>query len=313
MNWLDWARLVRIPTVFTILADVSAAFLLVSGGVQPLSRFVCIVLAGVCLYWSGMIFNDIFDVEQDRAERPTRPLASGAIRLGIAKTAGAFLMACGIAFACASGYLPSMEVESTWRPALIACLLAVAILLYDGPLKKTPLGPLAMGSCRVLSFLLGASPVLSGPLPEALFPQHVLVAAMGMGVYVMGITLLARREAGETTKQVVLVGMIVMTLGCVLLAMAPRFAEVGVQFRFLGDSRFALLIGMLGFTVVYRAAGLLTDPSPKRVQLSVKLALLTLIPLYAAFAMLGAGAMAGLIVFALVIPAMVVSMKFGMT
>ena len=36
-------------------------------------------MASTLLYWSGMVWNDYFDLEQDRKERPGRPLASGRI------------------------------------------------------------------------------------------------------------------------------------------------------------------------------------------------------------------------------------------
>lgn len=313
MNWVDWARLVRIPTVFTILADVSAAYLLVAGGPQPLERFLCVVVAGVCLYWSGMIFNDVFDVVQDREERPNRPIPSGAIGIGAAKLAGVMLLVSGVGLAAASGYIQVEGLEQTWRPGLVGLVLGIAILLYDGPLKKTPLGPVAMGSCRFLSFLLGASPFLVGEMPDSIFPQHVIMAAAGMGIYVMGITLIARREAGITTKQVLWVGIAVLTMGCAVMAISPRFAGADVRFRFEGDSGFALLIGMIGFTIVYRAVSLLSDPSPQRVQMVVRNALLMLIPLAACFALLGAGAVAAGSIFALGIPAMVVASRFRMT
>ena len=54
-----------------MLADVSAAFLLVHHGPSPVIRFLLILIAGVALYWAGMILNDVFDVEQDRAQRPS--------------------------------------------------------------------------------------------------------------------------------------------------------------------------------------------------------------------------------------------------
>ncbi len=61
-NLTSWAQLVRLPNVFTVIADVSAAFLLVAHGPVPISRFALIVLAGIALYWAGMILNDVFDV-----------------------------------------------------------------------------------------------------------------------------------------------------------------------------------------------------------------------------------------------------------
>ena len=51
------------PNVFTVIADVSAAFLLVAHGPEPVGRWLCVVAAGIALYWAGMILNDVFDVD----------------------------------------------------------------------------------------------------------------------------------------------------------------------------------------------------------------------------------------------------------
>ena len=315
MDFANWARLVRIPAVFTILADVSAAYLLVAHGTEPLVRFVLIVIAGVLLYWSGMIFNDVFDVEVDRQERPSRPLPAGVISLSAARLAAGVMMVAGIGCAALSGYVPAEGLETTWLPVAVAAAIAVMVLLYDGPLKKTPLGPVAMGACRMGSFLLGASPVVAAGavVPETVFPPYVWAAASGFGVYVMGVTLMARREASESSPTVLSIGLMVILIGLILLAFVPVVAGPFAGFRFRGNAQFALLIGMLGVTVLVRGWNLLSDPTPQRVQLTVRLALLTIIPLAAAFALLGAGIAYGLAIFALVVPAMIVGARFRMT
>lgn len=319
--WVSWARLVRIPTVFTILADVSAGFFLVAHGHQPVARWLVVLLAAVCLYWAGMIFNDVFDVEQDRRERPTRPLPAGEIAVRRAATVGGILLVLGVMLAGASGWIPAADEASSslppsWLPLGIALGLSVMVLLYDGPLKRTLLAPAAMGSCRFLSFLLGASPVLPIALEagwDGAIPQHVLGAALGMGVYVMGVTLVARHEAAESHKATLAGGLVVMALGLGLIAFVPRFAEAGAGLVVRGDREFALLIGMLGLTIMARGINAVRDPEPRRVQMTVRAALLTLIPLSAALAFLGAGPVYGLGIFALVIPAMWVGAKFRMT
>ncbi|WP_164103040.1 UbiA family prenyltransferase [Candidatus Laterigemmans baculatus] len=311
-TWMDWARLVRLPNVFTILADVGAAFLLVAHSHEPLSRFLCVLAAGVCLYWAGMVLNDVFDLEIDRDERPTRPLPAGRISLSAAKTAGWALLICGVGMAALSGFLPAEDLPATWRPGLIGVLLAVAIVLYDGPLKATAVAPLAMGLCRALSFLLGASPILSDELAWFQFQPHVLAAASGFGIYVMGITLMARHEAGvsETTK--LAAGLVVLFAGCGLLAFSPQLAGADAGLHFAAGP-FALLIALLSLTTLVRSAKIFTNPSPERVQLAVKVALLTLIPLAAAFALLGAGPFYGLAIFGLVFPATLLAARFQMT
>ena len=197
---LAWAQLVRLPNVFTVIADVSAAYLLVGGGPHPLSRLLSIVVAGISLYWAGMILNDLFDLPRDREERPERPLPAGLISVGSASAAGWGLLAIGVGIAATAGYLPG--ADSTNAPLLVALLLAVMIVAYDGPLKKTVLAPGAMGCCRILSFLLGASPLVVFGAERFLFPEFVLAGACGFGIYVMGITTMARNEAtGGSSSQ----------------------------------------------------------------------------------------------------------------
>lgn len=315
MNLMAWARLVRIPTVFTILANVAAAYLLVAHSPAPLPRFLCIVLAGVALYWGGMIFNDVFDVEVDRRERPTRPLPAGAISLKAAKRAATVCLLSGVALAAISGWLPAENAAGTWRPVLVALVLVGLILLYDGPLKETVFAPVVMGGCRTASFLLGAAPVLATGevLPAWGFEPHVWGAAIGYGVYVMGVTLLARNEAGETETAQVVGSLIVISLGGVLMALAPRMAPADAGFRLLGESGVAMMIGVLCVSVLVRGFRCLGNAQPQQVQIAVRFGLLTLIPLAATFALLGSGAVYGIAVFALVFPALWMSVFFRMT
>ncbi len=115
--------------------------------------------------------------------------------LSKAKSAGWALLVLGVVIAAVSGYLPGDGVEATWLPAVIAVALAVMIVAYDGPLKSTHAAPAAMGACRVLSFLLGAAPCLLLTADGPLIPKYLLGIAFGFGVYIMGVTTMARHEA----------------------------------------------------------------------------------------------------------------------
>jgi 4-hydroxybenzoate polyprenyltransferase len=310
---IAWGQLVRLPNVFTVLADVGAAFLLVSGGPAPMGRLVCVLLGAVLLYWAGMILNDVFDVDVDRAQRSNRPLAAGTVSISAAKQAGWSLLALGILIAGASGYLPSANDETTWLPLVVAILLAITIVAYDGPLKKTPLAPAAMGGCRVLSFLLGASPLL-GTVDGFLVPKYVLGTAVGMGTYVMGLTLFGRREASGGPSLNLPTGMLVTLFGAVLLAVAPQLNRAPIGWH-VADLRFTfpMLIGLIAFPVVVRAIRAVQDPSPAKIQVTMRIGILTIIPLSAAFAFLGAGQLWGLAVFSLVVPSLILARSFRVT
>ncbi|TWT52593.1 prenyltransferase [Rubripirellula amarantea] len=311
---MSWARLVRLPNVFTVIADVSAAFLLVAHGPEPIGRLVCVVLAGILLYWAGMILNDVFDVEKDKRERSSRPLAAGEISIANARIAGFVAMLGGCVLAGVSGYVADDTYPSTWLPAAIAIVLSMAILLYDGPLKNTLLGPIAMGACRVLSFLLGASPLL-GTVEGFEIPKYLFAIAIGMGTYIMGLTMFGSREADESGagSPPLAAGTFVTLLGAIMLAFAPRLERVPVGWHVSTQMTFPILIGLVAFPVVIRAYRAVKDPTPLKIQTTMKIGILTIIPLAASFAFLGAGQVWGLVIFALVVPAMLLSKQFHVT
>src|SRR5215813_9803834 len=153
MNRLrDYAQLVRLPNLPTALADICLGALATAALPAHTVPFLWLLLCSACLYSSGMVWNDYFDQEQDRRERPFRPLPSGRVTPREAVQLGAGLMAAGVACALVAGRL------SVW----LALALVVAILAYDGWLKRTWAGPVAMGLCRFLNVLLGVS--LAGTL-----------------------------------------------------------------------------------------------------------------------------------------------------
>jgi 4-hydroxybenzoate polyprenyltransferase len=308
-----WAQLVRLPNVFTVLADVSAAFLLVHHGPAPIIRFILVALAGVALYWAGMILNDVFDVDQDRVQRPQRPIPAGLISLGQARTAGWLLLVAGIGIAAISGRVPSDGAPITWLPALVAIALAVMIIAYDGPLKKTPLAPVAMGSCRVLSFLLGASPYFAIVAGTPLFEKYLLGIAVGFGVYIMGITTMARREAEGGPSSNLQIGLVVTTLGAVMLAFAPQLNANQAGWAIPASGVFPMMIGAISFPVVMRGFRAVREPTPIKIQTTIRIGIFTIIPLAASYAFLGAGPWWGLGLFSLTIPSLYFSLQFRVT
>ncbi|MEM6471139.1 MAG: UbiA family prenyltransferase [Planctomycetota bacterium] len=308
-------QLIRLPNVFTVLADVSAAFLLIAGAVSPVNRFALVLTAGVCLYWSGMILNDVFDVEKDRQERSSRPIASGAICIKRARVFGWLLMLIGVASGAASGFLPNASGTVTFVPAATSVALAAMIVAYNGPLKSTPLAPAAMGGCRALSFLLGASPVLSVAIGEPFVPRYIVGISFAMGVYVMGVTLIARDEATGNRKINLRTGFVVLLVGALLLAFAPGLArpQDRATWAIQPGGQFVFLIWLIILPVAVRAFRLQFEPEPQAIGHAVRAGVLTIIPLSAAFAFLGAGQNAGLAVFALLVPTIFLALRLRVT
>src|SRR5262249_39908147 len=105
--------------------------------------------------------------------------------------------------------------EFTAISTALALALTVAILLYDGWLKRIWLGPVAMGACRFINVLLGIS--ISGTLGGAVGWHLALV----VGLYIVGVTWLARTEAGTTTSASVAAAAVVLLMALALAIPLP--------------------------------------------------------------------------------------------
>ena len=215
---LNWLQILRIPTVFTALADVLCGFVLGAWAAQTGSPdwhvLPWLLLSSAGLYLGGMVLNDVFDVRLDTVERPERPIPGGRISFPAASVAGCLLMAGGLAAAAAASFTADRAVHSLW----IAVMIATAVLAYDGVLKKTWAGPLNMAMCRFLNLSLGASTAVSAAGAVMSWQQPTLGTSTGLAVYIVGVTWFARNEAGEASKFGLCGGLIVATAGVLVSA-----------------------------------------------------------------------------------------------
>lgn len=156
------AALVRLPNLFTAVADPLAGWFL-TGQSAPLGPALG---ASACLYASGVVFNDCFDLAADCRNRRERPLPRGDLSREFAWTLAALLMTGGLLLA----------------PNLKALAIAVLILLYNGIRKW----PWVLGLCRAFNMTLGMNTVVPWP-------------PMILGAYVIVLSVIARRE--ETAPQ----------------------------------------------------------------------------------------------------------------
>jgi 4-hydroxybenzoate polyprenyltransferase len=266
----DYLQLCRFPAVFTAMADIFLGFLLVHVDLQPTAEFGALLAASSCLYLAGMVFNDVFDRSVDAVERPNRPIPSGRIPFKSALSFGTTLLVAGLAAAAFAGT----------RSLFVAVLLAGCIFAYDGLLKKTPVGPLAMGGCRFLNVILGASSAgLRWTAPWGL--PHVFMAA-ALGIYVAGVTWFAKKEAGHSSRAGLIAATVVINVGLGLLLLL----SYGVWSRFLSwngapDARTPslLFLAFVALMLNRRALAAVSDPSPRLVQGAVKVMLLSIISL----------------------------------
>jgi 4-hydroxybenzoate polyprenyltransferase len=289
---LAYAQLLRLPNVFTAFADIALATC-VGASVLPgwpsgeaVGAVALLFLASGCLYLSGMVWNDVFDLAEDTRDRPFRPLPSGRVTLRTAAVLGAVLVLAGVGFAVLAG------------AEVVGVALASAVLLYDAWLKRTPVGPVAMAACRFLNVLLGLAPIPETALDESL---RVHVAGV-VGVYIVGVTWFARTEAGPSKRRHLLAAAGVIAAALVLaLTLRARLPESTGPGAFL----FPYLLVAFGFYIGRPVARAVRAPGPKEVQAAVKRCVLGLVALDAVVATAFVGA-PGLLILLLLPPALAV-------
>ena len=134
-------QLIRLPNVPTAAADSLAGWLLASSTLAEPRRWLLLLATSMVLYASGIVLNDVFDVQADRRERPMRPIPSGRVPLWLATVLGIIGLVLGLLLALASGSFSSL---------IVALLLGASIIAYNAGLKATILGP-EIWECAVLS------------------------------------------------------------------------------------------------------------------------------------------------------------------
>lgn len=172
-----YLELVRLPAVFSAQADILAGFFISGAGIFEGKKLILLILASSFLYSAGMALNDFFDHRIDLKERSFRPIPSGRIKKENALLTAILLLLCGV--------ITASFVNQT--SFIISIILTGAIIAYDSGIKKlTWAGPLNMGICRYLNFLLGLS-----ILP--LHPAWMLIPLI-TGSYIFGLSVLSKQE-----------------------------------------------------------------------------------------------------------------------
>lgn len=290
--WKAYLQLVRLPNLFTAAADGLAGWLLVGGSLDEFPRWGPLVAASVCVYAGGVVLNDVLDLGVDRVERPSRPLPSGRVGVRAAAVLGSGLMLLGLAFAALAGTRHGAAVGL----GLVACVLA-----YDLGLKRTPLGPEVMGSCRALNLLLGMSQ--AGDLGG---PAGWLVAG-SYGAFVAGVTWVSRSEVETGRWKAAAAGMALEVSAALGLAVAaarlgrgPNGTGTGPgPGTFLGVALLLVLAVAVG-RQTWRA---LRRPEPATLQGAVKFAILSLVWLHVGVLLAARGPAPGLAVAVFWVPA----------
>jgi 4-hydroxybenzoate polyprenyltransferase len=279
---MPWLKLLRVSALPSAISNILMAYLVAHQSWTPTLELGLLILASSSLYLAGMVLNDVYDFDVDLKQRPNRPLPAGQISKQLASGVGFGLLIVGILFACVAGWMGNHGAtigpdSPLTRAILISAVLAIFIVLYDGPLKKTILAPLLMGGCRSLNILLGAStfiPLATGletATPNLLFGMPLMIwwIAAAVGILVAGVTLLGRREAVEVQPRLplILAGLLILAslIGLAAVVYCPAPFEIADRTRKV----FPLFLGIISLTILRRVIEAIAVAKPKPIQAAV--------------------------------------------
>lgn len=188
--------MMRPANIVTSVADVLAG-IAISGyftnltfSANSLYPVALLCLSTMGLYGGGIVFNDVFDAELDKVERPERAIPQGIVTVKQATILGAFLLLWGIGF----GYAHSPQ------SGLIAVIISFLALLYNKVSKNFKFaGPLNMGLCRGFNLILGMSIITTA------ITQWYAVALLPI-VYIFSITMISQGEVHGSDKRNLYIG-----------------------------------------------------------------------------------------------------------
>jgi hypothetical protein len=186
MNWSVALRLGRVSNLPTVWTNVCAAVVL-SGEAAAAQLTLLLIVSLSLFYVGGMFLNDAFDERFDQREQPYRPIPSGQVSSATVFAFGFGLLAAGFVILLVIGY--TTPGGFGWRAPAAGALLAATIVLYDAWHKANPIGPLIMGLCRLLVYLI------AGLAAVGALPGPLVLAAMVSLCYLIGLTYIAKQES----------------------------------------------------------------------------------------------------------------------
>ena len=338
-------ELCRFPAVFTALADpllgsFVGAVAISEGGYnwtdlvfseEGWRHVVMVGAPSFGAYLFGMVLNDLADRKRDAVIHPDRPLPTRRVHVAtaVALAIGFALLALVASFFTTTGYAgiplgmasPTILFQTTLVAASALLVLIVAYTFckrLGGPIGVAVAAAL-MGSCRGLNVWLGASLAWSSnqfyidpdrlDVPDPADPLAIICIAVGLAVYVAGVTVFASAETTVGKLSPLIAGLVVAAFGLVTLIAASLLLGTKASLDATAMERFAKPIAALMFGAIALRIGVvviaaLRQPKPQTIGPAVGVMIRSIIPIdaAAAYCMTGSIAVAAMIL-SLIIPA----------
>jgi 4-hydroxybenzoate polyprenyltransferase len=284
-----------LPGYFTIVTAVSSSFLSIN-----ILYLAALMTSSSLLYLAGIVFNDYFDFEIDKKERPTRPLPSGKITKGKALTiAISSIIAANV-----------LTLLIHWTSFIVAVILTTIIIAYDYRLKHdTITGPITMGLARFFNIILGATPALPTLLLSAASSKMLLFIATLLFLYVIAISILSKKEvSGKITNAIIISSLSIVFVVIATIAIAGL---IGI-FRSAVFANLALfsIVMIITFRPILRG---LDSLAPIQIRNIIKNMIISIIILDSVFVSGIIGLPYGFATLLLVIPSVLLARKLYLT
>ncbi|WP_260292343.1 UbiA-like protein EboC [Sphingobacterium sp. JUb56] len=288
-----YIRLMRPANVVTAVADALAGiaisgYLLTEGWNSPVP-IILLCISTIGLYSGGIIFNDVFDADLDRIERPERTIPSGLISEKEATVFGSLFFLVGL---IAAYFVGNITV-------ILAIAIILACLVYNRWAKHHSfLGPLNMGLCRGLNLLLGVS-IISTEVSQWWFLAIVPI------IYIASITMISRGEVhGGSKKMLYFAAVLYAVVIASILFFAQTKGDIIITLLFIIP--FAWMI----FKPLLRA---INNPIGPNIGKAVKAGVIALILMNAAWASVFADWKIALVIIFLLPLSIILSKAFAVT
>ncbi len=150
-----------------------------------------LMLAGIFLYIAGNFLNDWMDQEWDAKYRQERALPRGLFSPESYRNVALVLGAAGMTFAA----------SVTWMAGVMAVAIMVCIVTYTYSHKRSSKAVIPMGLCRGFLPVMGALGMAEMPVDSwnvgflRLLAIFSAFAGSGLFIYIVGLSLSARRES----------------------------------------------------------------------------------------------------------------------
>jgi len=284
-------ELMRPANVITSLTDVLAGMSIVGFlfNLIDINSVLFLGISTMCLYAGGVVFNDVFDHVLDKIERPERALPSGRILKSEAIFGGILLFSIGIFCAFWHSSLSG----------LIAIIICICALFYDWKGKHMPIfGPINMGLCRAFNLLLGMSVYEIGTFTYA----HLILIPL---IYIAAITLVSRGEVHGGTPKTLLFAL--------FLFLIVHVSQIYFAYKF-GHLYLALPIIVIHFFLIFNKLYVaIKNPIGPNIGKTVKMGVLTLILMNAAWVSLSGQWEMAIFVILLLPLSILLGKKFAVT